>query len=136
MANVIVDRCRLCLVTPPGGDAATSARRLADASAGGDVASIIIGADPNHRAALQPIAAALVPVAQARGIAALVHNDTGLAVRTGADGVHIDSGQRDLTAAISLFRPNKIVGAGGPASRHDATIPTTSCGSERSSRYS
>ena len=122
MTNVIVDRPRLCLVTPPGGDAATSARRLADALSSGNVASLIVRADPNDPTALRRTAEALVPIAQARGVAALIHNETRIAMATGADGVHVDSGQPDLTAAIGAFRPKKIVGAGGLSSRHDAML--------------
>lgn len=115
-------RCRLCLVTPADGDVATSARRLSEALSGGDVASLIITADPGDPALLQRAAEALVPIAQARGVAAIVHNDTRLAGRTNADGVHVDSGLTDLEAAVTALHPRKIVGAGGLRSRHDAML--------------
>jgi thiamine-phosphate pyrophosphorylase len=113
------DSCRLCLVTPPGVAPDAFAPILDDALEGGDVASLIITAAPSSLAAL---AKALVPVAQARGVAALVHNDTQLAGHARADGVHIDSGFADLASAISSLRPAKIVGAGGIRSRHDAML--------------
>ncbi len=121
MANVI-DRCRLCLVTPPGSDPDASARRVGEALSGGDVASLIIAADRRDPVDLQRLAEATVPLAEARGVAALIHNDTRIAGRTHADGVHVDSGEADLKAATAALRPSKIVGAGALRSRHDAML--------------
>lgn len=120
MANPADPRCRLCLVTPPAYDAAAFAPRLADALAGGDVASFIISASIDDPASLQRVAEKLVPIAEARGVAALIHNDTRVAARTNADGVHIDTGREDLAAAMESLRKKKIVGAGNVSSRHDA----------------
>ena len=61
-----------------------------------------------------------MPRAQARGVAALVQNDTRIAGRVRADGVHIDTGLADLAAAVEKLRPKLIVGAGGLRSRHEA----------------
>jgi thiamine-phosphate pyrophosphorylase len=91
------DPCRLCLVTPPGVAPQTFAPILEAALSGGDVASLIITAEP-------------------AGLA------TQLAGHTRADGVHVDSGIADLTAAMSSLRPEKIVGAGGLRSRHEAMV--------------
>ena len=114
-----VSRCRLCLVTPAVDEPGRFAPRLADALSGGDVATLIITAPP---ADLQAVAEALVPIAQARGVAALVHNDTRIAGRAKADGVHVDSGIADLRDAVAALRPRRIVGAGGFASRHEAML--------------
>jgi thiamine-phosphate pyrophosphorylase len=120
MANPADIRCRLCLVTPPAYDADAFAPRLADALAGGDVASLIITANGKDPTALQRAAEALVPIAEARGVASLIHNDTRVAARTKADGVHIDTGGEDLATALEAFRNKKIVGAGNARSRHEA----------------
>jgi thiamine-phosphate pyrophosphorylase len=122
MPEAQTNRCRLCLVTPLAVDPAAFAPRLDDALAGGDVASLIIASNASDPSSLQQLAEALVPIAQSRGVAALIRNDTRIAGRTGADGVHIDSGHADLTAAIEAFHPRKIVGAGGVFSRHEAMI--------------
>jgi thiamine-phosphate pyrophosphorylase len=111
--------CRLCLVTPPDYDAASMTQRLADALAGGDVASLIVTAPGGNAEALQDAAAALVPIAQARGVATILHGDARIADRTKADGIHVDSGPDNLRAAIER-RGRQIVGAGGLRSRHDA----------------
>lgn len=110
-------RTRLVLVTLPAYDAAAFAPRLADALAGGDVASLIITGDA---ASLQRNAEALVPIAASRGVASLVLNDTRVAARTGADGVHVETGLADVRAALESVRKKKIVGAGNVPSRHDA----------------
>jgi thiamine-phosphate pyrophosphorylase len=120
MAKADATRCRLCLVTPSEIDATVFAPILADALGGGDVASLIITGPANDPAALQRVAEILVPIAVDRDVAALIHNDTRIAGRTGADGVHVDSGRADLADAIAAFRPRKIVGAGGFTTRHDA----------------
>jgi thiamine-phosphate pyrophosphorylase len=120
MTNPADIRCRLCLVTPPAYDAEAFAPQLANALAGGDVASLIITADGKDPNALQRAAELLVPIAEARGVAALIHNDTRIAARAKADGVHIDTGSEDLAAALEAFRNKKIVGAGNAHSRHDA----------------
>ena len=91
------------------------------ALSGGDVASLIIAVDPADPGVLQRLAEALVPIAAARGVAALIHNDTRIVGRPGADGVHVDSGAADLASAVGGLRPKKkIVGAGGIRSRHEA----------------
>jgi thiamine-phosphate pyrophosphorylase len=117
MPEVEVRRCRLCLVTPHDIDPDDLAPLVDDALAGGDVASVIIGGDGDR---LQRLAEAVVPRAQARGAAALVRNDTRIAGRARADGVHIDAGLADLKTAVEKLRPKLIVGAGGFRTRHDA----------------
>lgn len=121
MANATDARCRLCLVTPPAYEVADFAPRLSAALAGGDVASLIITApepvDPN---ALQRAAERLVPIAQAREVAALIHNDTRVAARTKADGVHVDTGLAAVRDAVEASRHRQIVGAGGVQLRHEA----------------
>jgi thiamine-phosphate pyrophosphorylase len=121
MPDADANRCRLCLVTPLRGEPAALAKLVGAALGGGDVASLIITVDPTDPGALQRLAEAVVPIATARGVASLVHNDTRIVGRTGADGVHIDAGATDLAEAVAGLRPKKkIVGAGGLRSRHEA----------------
>jgi thiamine-phosphate pyrophosphorylase len=120
MATAASVRCRLCLVTPPAYEIGVFTRLLSDALAGGDVASLIITASATDPMGLQRAAEAFVPVATARGVAALIHNDTRIAARTGADGVHVDTGRDDVRTALDTYRGKKIVGAGNVATRHDA----------------
>jgi thiamine-phosphate pyrophosphorylase len=118
-------RCRLCLVTPADRSAAESERMVAAALSGGDVGALIItahaGADGDPEQ-LQALAEAVVPIAVRRGVAALIHNDTRIAGRVRADGVHVDSGAAEVTAAIAAARGKRMVGAGGIRSRHEAML--------------
>jgi len=119
MPEVEVRRCRLCLVAPHDIDPVELVPLVDDALAGGDVASMIIAGEGDR---LQRLAEALVPGAQARGVAVLVQNDTRIAGRVRADGVHVDTGIGDLTAACEKLRPKLIVGAGGLRTRHEAMV--------------
>lgn len=69
------------------------------------------------------IASRLTPMVQAAGAAALLANPR-VAARAGADGVHLagggDDGLARLSEAIDSLKPERIVGAGGLRSRHDA----------------
>jgi thiamine-phosphate pyrophosphorylase len=113
-------RCRLCLVTPADRDLPEIARLVAAALSGGDVAALIVTAGHPGTDALQEQAEALMPIAAARGVATLIHNDTRVAGRIHADGVHIDSGAGDVAAAVEASRGRTMVGAGGIKARHDA----------------
>lgn len=117
MALVKPDTCRLCLVTPPGAAPETFGSALDAALAGGDVASLIVTGGPGE---LNRLAAAAVPVAQAHGVAALIHNDREIALSTGADGVHVDDRRADLAAFVATLHPERIAGVGNLTSRHDA----------------
>lgn len=123
MPKAETSRCRLCLVTPLRSEPAAVAKLVGAALSGGDVASLIVAVDPPDPGVLQRLAEAIVPIAAARGVATLIHNDTRIAGRTGADGVHVDSGAADLADAVAGLRPKKkIVGAGGIRSRHEAML--------------
>jgi thiamine-phosphate pyrophosphorylase len=109
---------RLFLVTPPDAEAASLAPLLEAALAGNDVAAVLIARPGSGR--FEALAAALVPIAQAAGAAAIVADDTRLAGHVKADGVHVSSGLQDLRLAVESFRPRRIVGAGDFLSRHAA----------------
>ena len=117
MALVNADTCRLCLVTPFGATPETFSTALEAALAGGDVASLIVTAAPGE---LDRLAATTVPLAQAHGVAALIHNDREIALNTGADGVHVDDRRADLAAIVAALHPDRTAGIGNLTSRHDA----------------
>lgn len=109
-------RARLVLVASPH----LSPDRLGAALSGGDVASVILSAEGADTDALHLAAKALAPLAQAREAAFIVENDTRVAGRSGADGVHVTTSIPDLRDAITSLRPKKVVGAGNLRSRHEA----------------
>ena len=64
----------------------------------------------------------VLPIAHRNGCAVLLENQPQLAKKIGADGAHIN---RDLTSvkeALSLLKPDMIVGAGNITSRDEAMI--------------
>ncbi len=111
---------RLYLVTPRDVDVGTFPALLEAALGSGDVASLLIAPENGSDMTRRRIAEILTPIAQARGTAVLVRNDTRAAGRAKADGVHVDTGRADLDAALETFHPASIVGAGNLATRHEA----------------
>jgi thiamine-phosphate pyrophosphorylase len=58
---------------------------------------------------------------QERGAALLIEGRPDLVARAGADGAHLGA-IAALQEAIAALKPDRIVGAGGLASRHDAMV--------------
>lgn len=118
--STIENRCRLVLIAPDIADADQSARIMADALKGGDVATVIIPQYGLDDTSFQKLAEKLVPVIQDAGAAALVSGDSRTAGRAKADGLHIAGGVEQLGEAIEKFTPKLIVGGGNAQERHRA----------------
>ncbi|MEW9835424.1 thiamine phosphate synthase [Mesorhizobium marinum] len=114
------NRCRIILISPPGMAAEAFATKFAAAIAGGDVASVILPPYEMDEASYQAFAERVVPMAQAAGIAAVIVDDTRIAGRVKADGIHIEGGKAALAEAVENFQSRIAVGAGGVKSRDDA----------------
>ena len=108
------------LIAPPGESADGFSAKFSAAISGGDIASIILPANGMDEAAFQAFAERIVPVAQDAGIAAIVADDTRIAGRVKADGIHIEGNKAALAEAIESFQPKLMVGAGGAKTRDDA----------------
>lgn len=113
------NRCRVVLIAPDNEDAETFGPRLTEAVAGGDVASLIVPARGDE-AAFQAFAAPIIRIAQEAGLAAIVADDTRIAGRVGADGIHLQAGKDELRQGVERWQGKMIVGAGGAATRDDA----------------
>ena len=112
---------RLYLVTPALADAQAAAALLGPALAAADVAAVLLRlAAADERTLINRIKE-IAPIVQARGAALLVEGHAGLAARAGADGAHL-TGIAAVKEAIDALKPERIVGAGGLASRHDAML--------------
>jgi thiamine-phosphate pyrophosphorylase len=110
---------RLYLMTPPVTDAAAFAVDLTAALAAGDIAAVLLRfADGDERSLINR-AKALVPPVQNKGAALLLDGHAELAARAGADGAHL-TGIGAFNDALGQLKPERIAGAGGLASRHDA----------------
>ncbi|MFA7413483.1 MAG: thiamine phosphate synthase [Rhizobium sp.] len=114
------NRCRLVLIVPDILDAEEKARIVGDALKGGDVASVIVPQYGLDDAAFQKHAELVVPVIQEAGAAALVADNSRVAGRAKADGLHVTGGVTDLAEAIEKHTPKMIVGGGNAKDRHHA----------------
>ena len=112
---------RLYLITPPVADPAAFAPQLEAALAAGDVAAVLLRLAAADERALINRTKTLAETVQRRDVALLVDNRPGIVARAGADGAHV-SGIEAFAAALSLLKPDRIAGAGGLLSRHDAML--------------
>ena len=109
-------RCRLVLIAPKG----AAPQVLVDALSGGDVASLILPQWEMDDDAFQRHAEAVVPAAQGAGVAVMIAGEARIAMRVGADGVHVDEGKRALGETIDKHQAKLMVGAGGATTRDEA----------------
>ena len=114
--------CRLYLVTPESFAPPTFAETLAGALDGGDVASLLISLSSEDEGDWRAALEAILPIAQAHGVAVLLHDRTELAAATEADGVHVEGGPDAVKAARTRLPRDRIVGAGRLRTRHDAMV--------------
>ena len=112
---------RLYLVTPPLDDVAAATALLAPALAAGDIAAVLLRLPAADERTLINRIRAVAPLAQDRGAALLLDGRPDLVARAGADGAHLGA-LAALPEAIAALKPDRIVGAGGLASRHDAMV--------------
>ena len=90
--------CRLYLITPPLiADPAAFAATLEEALSGGDVAALQVRLKDVADDHIAAVTRAILPVAQARGVAVIMNDRPDLADALGCDGVHI--GQDDASYA-------------------------------------
>jgi thiamine-phosphate pyrophosphorylase len=114
------NRCRLVLIAPKLGDADKLAQQIAQAVAGGDVASVILPGYDRDQAGYQERAERIVERLSGSAVAIVLADDTRIASRVGADGVHLESGPGDIADAVDRLQSRMIVGAGGAKTRHEA----------------
>jgi len=112
---------RIYLVTPRIEDAAALIDPLVAALGAADVAAVLARFAEADEGALITRAELLCPVVQQRGVALLIDGRTDIAARTSADGAHV-TGLGALEAALEILRLDRVLGAGGLRSRHDAMV--------------
>jgi thiamine-phosphate pyrophosphorylase len=114
-------RARLYLVTPPLGDPAAFLPDLDAALSAGDVAAVLLRLAPADERTLIARAKAVAAAVQRRDVAVLLDGHADLVARAGADGAHL-TGVDEFAAALAFLKPERIAGAGGVRSRHDAML--------------
>jgi thiamine-phosphate pyrophosphorylase len=112
---------RLYLVTPPIDDAAAFAPQLAAALTAGDVAAVLLRLKAADERSLINRIKTLAGGAQDKEAALIIDGHADLVARSGADGAHL-TGIEAFSEALDALKPDRIAGAGGLASRHDAML--------------
>lgn len=112
---------QLYLITPADPDLERFPRQLMAVLTGPEIAALLVRRGTMDEPSYADLVGRLVQVGQAAGAAVLVEDDAQLALRTGADGVHVTSGgTKAIREAVSMLKPDGIVGVGNVRTRHDA----------------
>jgi thiamine-phosphate pyrophosphorylase len=111
--------CRLYLITPPRlDDLAGFGRALAHALDAGDVAALQIRLKDQPAEIVAAAVDALMPIAQARGVAVILNDRPDLAARLGCDGVHVGQEDASCAEARRIVGRDRMVGVTCHGSRH------------------
>jgi len=113
-------RQRLYLFTPHL-DATSFEREIDAALTTADIAAVLLRLAEADERTLINRAKAMASVVQPRDVALVLDGHPEIAARTGADGAHL-TGVEAFAAALPLLKPDRIAGAGGLRSRHDAML--------------
>jgi thiamine-phosphate pyrophosphorylase len=113
-----VENCRLYLVTPPKIDLKSFTDKVKDAFGGGDIACIQLRLKDATDDDVLRAAELLMPIAHAHDTAFIINDRADLAMKCGADGVHL--GQEDMTIvdAREILGEDRIIGKTAHASPH------------------
>jgi thiamine-phosphate pyrophosphorylase len=112
------EHCRLYLITPNALQPRDFAEELKAALGGGDVASLQLRMKNVSDDDIRRAADALMPIAQAAGVALILNDRPDLAAELGADGVHIGHDDMPYRDARARVGNNAIVGVTCHSSRH------------------
>ena len=111
--------CRLYLITPPRlDDLARFGHALAHALDAGDVAALQIRLKDVPDEVIAAAVDALMPIAQARGLAVILNDRPDLAARLGCDGVHVGPSDASYAEARRAMGKDRMVGVTCHDSRH------------------
>lgn len=112
---------RLYLVPPVTGEPGRLLAALPTALSSADVAAVLLRLAEADERTLINRAKAVAPIVQKAGAALILEGHADLAARAGADGAHLD-GPDAFDSAVGALKPDRIAGAGGLATRHDAMV--------------
>jgi thiamine-phosphate pyrophosphorylase len=112
---------RLYVITPLVAEPKAIADALAAMVEAADIAAVLLRLADDSESALTKTIKALAPVVQRNGAALLLDGRPGLVGRGGADGAHL-TGIEALQAAAADLKPERIAGAGGLETKHDAML--------------
>lgn len=113
---------RLYLITPPVIEPAAFAEQLRAALGAGDVACLQLRLKDGEKTAsdnaFRRAAEALLPVCHEYDVALLINDRPDLAIKLGADGVHVGQEDASYEEARRILGPDRIVGVTCHNSRH------------------
>ena len=112
---------RLYLITPAIGELERFTEDFERALGAGDIAAVLLRLTDAGERTLIERSKRIAEVVQARDVALVIDNHPEIVARAGADGAHL-TGVAKFAAALSLLKPERIAGAGGLRSRHDAML--------------
>lgn len=112
---------RLYLETAVITDPANAKPHLTAALQIADIAAVLVRLHANDERTQINRIKSLAPVIQPANAALLLDGHADIAVRAGADGVHVD-GVNQLQETVAQLHPHRIVGVGGLYSRHDSMV--------------
>jgi thiamine-phosphate pyrophosphorylase len=110
-------RCRLYLITPPNFEPSFD-ETLKRALGGGDVASLQLRLKDVSDDDILRAGERLMRIAQSRDVAFIVNDRADLALKLGADGVHVGQDDVPYAEARALLGPDRIIGVTCHNSRH------------------
>lgn len=110
---------RLYLAIPPVDEPSLLAAKLAELLAAADVAAVLVRLRESDPRSMISTVKGLAPAIQNAGAALLIDGHPDIVARAGADGAHL-TGIAAMEEAMPSLRPDRIVGVGGLATRHDS----------------
>ena len=110
---------RLYLATPDVGDPSQLAAALPRLLAAADIAAVLVRLRETDQRTMISRVKALAPAVQDGGAALLIDGHAELVARAGADGAHL-TGIAAMEDALPSLKPDRIIGIGGLATRHDS----------------
>lgn len=112
---------RLYLVTPVTGDTRDLARELGEALGAADIAAVLLRLSHDSDRTLINRIKDVAPGVQKAGAALILDGYPHLVTKSGADGSHL-TGIETFSEAAETLKPERIAGAGGLHTRHDAMV--------------
>lgn len=112
---------RLYLVTPLIDETATFGDTLRDILDVADIAAVLLRLAPADERSLINRAKTLAKIVQEHNVALILDGHPELVARAGADGAHL-TGMDAFASAVGTLKPDRIAGAGGFETRHDAML--------------
>ena len=111
---------RLYLITPRLASAEAFAPSLEAALEAADCACVLLRPASGAADAIGELLAVVRPIVERHDTALLIESDPATAKAAQVDGCHMGPGGASLPDALSLLKPDGIVGVGGIRKRHDA----------------